>query len=434
MAHSEQRNTGRTMAVSEELRRRLRQLGVVHGARELANLPASGPGPALEDLVTGRFITTSHGRCFVAESTYPCDYAHGDIPLGAFLGVTPGMAAHVSQDDAFCEIDLKRAGFLDTETTGLSAGTGTMAFVVGLGHFCDTGFQVRQYFLRDPGDEPAMIETLKEDLCQFDALVSFNGKTFDVPIIETRFTLARMSSPTIHLPHLDLLHPARRLWRYHLESCRLGMLEQEILGVIREQADVPSGIIPFLYRDYLRTGDAREMQRVLYHNEVDILSLVTLAVRICAALGETASESQLSGAELYGLGRWRAATDSLSEAEWAYRAALTGNLHPDLRLRAMRDLAQMLKQTNRGAEAFAFWQQCAIEHPGEHFAQVELAKYLEWHVGNIALASDWVRHAISQVRNQPSGYARAIALEELEHRLARLERKLAHTMKTDTGK
>jgi uncharacterized protein len=417
----------------KDLQRRLREMGVVRGARELATRP-SRRRVAIEDLVKGRFLTTSHGRCFVAEETHPLDHLHGDLPLSAFLGLSAEVLAQIAQDDALACTDLRRACFLDTETTGLSGGAGTMAFVVGLGFFADAAdsFCVHQYFLRDPGDEPAMVEGLVELLSEFEVLVSFNGRAFDVPIIENRFILARIPSPTAGLPHLDLLQPARRLWRHHLPSCRLGVIEQEILGVLREQDDVPSGVIPILYRDYLRTGDAREMQRVLYHNAIDILSLVTLAVRLCQAFADPWGESDsevdtgLSGAEFYGLGRWYAKEDRSSEAEQAYRAALAqDDLLSDLREKTLRDLAYHLKRANRKEEAFAYWQQLALEETDDTTAHVELAKYFEWDLENLAQAAGWTRAALELVENWPAGLRRDDTLDELHHRLERLERKLS---------
>ncbi|HUX75236.1 MAG TPA: ribonuclease H-like domain-containing protein [Anaerolineae bacterium] len=429
----------------DDLRQRLRELGVVRGVRELAT-PAPRRHVAIESLVPGRFYTTSHGQCFVAETTYPLDHLHGDLPLSSFLDLPAEIVAQVPQYDALAGVDRRRVCFLDTETTGLSGGTGTMAFVVGLGFFAENAFQVLQYFLRDPGDEPAMIEALAERLPTFEALVSFNGRTFDVPIIENRFILARTPPPTTELPHLDLLHPARRLWHYHLPSCALGTLERAVLGVLREQDDVPSGVIPTLYRDYLRTGDAREMQRVLYHNGIDILSLVTLTARLGRAFAdpwagaEGGETPRLSSGEFFGLGRWYAAEGRTAEAERAYRTALrsfgtapdepgpgqapAADLAPDLRASVLRTLGYLLKRAGRPAEAFACWQQLALESADDVLAHVELAKYFEWHVGDLSLAAGWTRAALAQVETWPAGMRRDTEQAELRHRLARLERKL----------
>ena len=309
----------------KNVRRRLRELGVVKGARELATLP-SRPRVAIQDLVPGRFHTTSHGQCFVAQERYPLDHLHGDLSLSAFLDLQPETAAQIARDGTLASVNLQHACFIDTETTGLSGGTGTMAFVVGLGFFTEESFCLHQYFLRDPGDEPAMVETLAEQLAGFEALISFNGIAFDVPILENRFILARIPPPTTGMPHLDLLHPARRLWRYGLPSRALGTLEREKLGVSRDQDDVPGGVIPWLYRDYLRTGNAREMKRVIYHNAVDILSLVTLSAQLCRIFADPWTQTELSGAEFYGLGRWYASESRSTDAERAYRASIAAGI------------------------------------------------------------------------------------------------------------
>ena len=415
----------------KNLQQRLRNMGVVKGVRELATLP-SRPRVAIEDLVHGHFHTTSHGRCFVVQEHYPLDHLHGDLILSTFLDLTPTIAAQVARDDALASVNLRRACFLDTETTGLSGGAGTMAFVVGLGSFTEQTFCLHQYFLRDPGDEPAMIETLAKQLGQFEALISFNGIAFDVPILENRFILARTRPPTQGLPHLDLLHPARRLWRYSLPSCRLGALEHEVLGLRREQDDVPGGVIPLIYRDYLRTGDAREIKRILYHNAVDILSLVTLAARLCRIFDDPWTETELRGAEpyrlrgaeFYGLGRWYTNEERLADAERAYRASIKAPLPPDLRAKALHDLARLLKRADRRDEAFAYWQQLALEATDDILAHVELAKYLEWHVQDLPLAAGWTRAAITQVEHWFGEEHRRDTLADLRHRLERLERKI----------
>ena len=391
--------------------------------RELAVQPTK-PRLAIEDLADGRFYTTAHGRCFAAETSYALDHIHGDLSLNAYLTLDPDVIAQIARDNTLRNTSLRHTCFIDTETTGLSTGTGTMAFVVGVGFFTDESFIVRQYFLRDPGDEPTMVEILANDLSRFVALVSFNGKAFDVPIIENRFILARIPPRISQLPHLDLLHAARRLWRYSLTSCSLGTLEIESLGIAREQADVPGGVIPLLYRDYLRTGDAREMKRVLYHNEIDILSLVTLTVRLARAYADPWNDTTLNGAELFGLARWYAAERQLDGAERAYTMALERGLSTELRDKMLSELALLLKRADRRDEAFVYWQQLALESSSSTEGHIELAKYFEWHTGNLPLAAEWTRTALSQAGNWPRGMLRDLAIDALEHRLRRLERKM----------
>jgi len=423
----------------DDLRQRLRELGVVRGVRELAAQPAR-PAVAIEDIVEGSFHTTSRGQCFVARESLGRDHVHGDLPLSAFLELPTEAIAQIGLDESLLGLDLRRFCFLDTETTGLSAGSGTMAFIVGIGFFAGDGFELHQYFLRDPGDEPAMVEALVELFPGFEALVSFNGRSFDVPIIENRLILARVTPTLRHMPHLDLLHPARRLWRYALSSCALTSLEREVLGVRREQADVPSGLIPSLYRDYLRTGDARDMRRVLYHNKIDMLSMVTLAVCLCRAYadpwhaGQFAHGRAPSVGELYALGRWYASEGRVAEAERVFRTAVQLPVCHNRVTRGctLRELALLLKREERRAEAFAFWQQLALESRqdavGEAagiLAHVELAKYFEWTVGDVERAAAWTGAALERVMHGMRGAQRDRKEAALRHRLARLSRKMA---------
>ncbi len=410
MAHSQREN----------LQERLRRLGLVKGMRALPS--SKRRAVAIESLVDGVFHDTPHGQCFVARADFPLDHCHGDWPLAAFLDLAPALLAAVGGEAALAGVDLRRGLFLDTETTGLSGGSGTMAFLVGLGFFDGPRFCLLQPFLRDPGDERAMVHFLEELLPRFEWLITFNGRAFDLPILQTRFVLARRPLPLTAVPHLDLLGPARRLWRERLPSCALGVLEREALGVRRDQADVPSGVIPLIYRDYLRTGDAREISRVLYHNLIDILSMVTLAARLCQAFAAPLDAPGRDGGELYAVARWYASSGG--DVEGALRAALAAGLLPALRWRALEELALCAKRSDRPAEALALWQQLAVENPQGILAAKELAKLYEWQLRRPALAAAWTRLALARVERWPRGAQRTQALADLRHRLARLERRL----------
>ncbi|HIE39501.1 MAG TPA: hypothetical protein EYH30_02365 [Anaerolineales bacterium] len=400
----------------DDLRRRLRRLGLVRGVGDL--LPSSRRRIAIERLVEGTFHDTPHGRCFVVEAAFPADHRHGGLPLGAFLDLSSQVLAAVGGEPSLAGVDLAQTLFLDTETTGLSGGTGTMAFLVGLGFFEGDHFRILQVFLRDPGDEPALVHFLEERLPRFQALVTFNGRGFDLPILETRFILARRPFPLATIPHLDLLGPARRLWRGRLPSCALGALEREVLRVRRDQADVPGGLIPYVYRDYLRTGDAREMTGVLYHNQVDVLSMVTLATRLGRAFADPQRDPGLGGAELYSLARWYREVGG--DVEGTLRAALAAGLPAPLRLRALRDLGLWLRREGRRAEAVQWWQQLALEDPAGVLAPVELAKTFEWHLRCLPLAVGWTRLALARAGRWPAGPRRDRMLAALHHRLGRL--------------
>ncbi len=409
------------MSSSDDLRERLRRLGVVRGARVLP--PSPRRRVALESVLPGTFHETPSGRCWVVRTEHPSDTLHGRWPLHAFLTLPTDALAAIGGDPALATVPLSQVLFLDTETTGLSGGTGTMAFLVGLGFFEEDRFVVLQAFLRDPGDEPAMVHFLAEFLPRFRWLVTFNGRGFDLPILQNRFVLARRPFPLDGFPHLDLLNPARRLWKGHLVSCALTVLEREILGVIRDQADIPSGVIPAVYREYLQTGDARELPRIFYHNRVDVLSMVVLTAHLTRVFADPEGAPDLSGEELGALARWYGETGR--NPEGVLRAALRRTPAGERRARYLAELGLLSKRRGRWAESVEWWQQLALEAPEPFVAAVELAKVYEWHLARPALALGWARWALRRAEALPPGPHREHLIGELHHRIDRLERRCA---------
>ncbi|MCR4408320.1 MAG: ribonuclease H-like domain-containing protein, partial [Anaerolineae bacterium] len=268
---------------------------------------------------------------------------------------------------------------------------------------------------------------VSETLRGFQAVVSFNGRAFDLPLLATRFTLARMDFPLTGMSHLDLLFPARRLWRQRLASCALSSLEGNILGVIRESTDVPGWLIPGLYFEYLRTGDARPMQRVFYHNVQDVLSLVTLTARLCAVLTNPLDEeSGLFGWDLHSLARWYEGLNMIRRAEETYRAALAQPLPADVRGTIQRDLSLLLKRQGRLEEAAAIWRELIQDgYSCTPWACVELAKYCEWTLQDYLTAAQMTRLAMDFLESSATSAFVEGELSELQHRLSRLERKMA---------
>jgi hypothetical protein len=349
---------------------------------------------------------------------------HGQAPLSALLAHDQAAAARIAVEPRPERFDLSRALFLDTETTGLGAGAGVLAFLIGLGYFETDAFVLRQYFLRDPVEEPAALHHIAEWSAGFEGLVSFNGYGFDAPILQNRFILARLHPPLLKFPHLDLLPPARRVWRGRFDSCALKALERHVLGVQRAQDDVLSWLIPDLYRQYLRGGDNGEMRQVLYHNAIDILSLVTLAERLCRLFAAPLA-ADVDAREKVALARWLDALDLPDRAEPVYRAALDGWLPLDEQNVALGHLAALLKRQERRAEAAPLWTQWAMQDESSVQAHVELAKFYEWHTVDLEKALAWTKQALHVVAGWPKGLLKTDAQAELEHRRARLERKIS---------
>jgi uncharacterized protein YprB with RNaseH-like and TPR domain len=408
--------------MKEDIADQLRRLGLGKGPTALRPAKDRRTAQRVESLIPGQILHAEGRACFVAEHHCPLDHGHGTLPLGALLELSPQVPADMTGEPALAELSFREMLFLDTETTGLSRGTGTLVFLVGIGFFEGDQFSVRQYFLRDPEDEPAMLVDLAEQLSRRPGIVSFNGRGFDVPLLEGRYLLNRMQSPFLALPHLDLLQPARRLWRTVLDSCRLVSLEDQVMGVQRDQADVPSGLIPLIYQDYLRTGNGVEMPRIFYHNRMDVLSLVVLTTHLARVFQEPAAELQ-EGAEWFSLARWYELLELQDRAEEAYRCAIRSDLPQDRLEAVLRQLGLLLKRAGRRDDAAEVWQHLAALEMDDVWGHVELAKYHEWHTGELEQAADWTRRALSLTGHWSRGMQQ-LARPELEHRLARLERKL----------
>ena len=310
------------------LKARLERLVEVATHRERRVAPAA---LALEELVQGMRVENQRGEFFLTETDVHLEVRHGDVPLSRFRTLDPGTVGILTAEPALARFDLSQAVFLDTETTGLAGGAGTAAFLVGLGFVEGERFRVRQYFMRDYHEEPALLHALAEDLGRFRQLVTFNGKMFDLPLLDARYRLNRVRFPLAEVPHFDLLHPARRLWRARLESCRLQALEVELLGLLRV-GDLPGEQIPQVYFDYVRRRDARALARVLER------------------------------ARLY----------ERSDAE--YRRALALDPGP-LRGAALMRLAARARRTGEHAIAAALWEEAA--ESGELLALRELAVHHE---------------------------------------------------------
>lgn len=421
------------MSDATDLRERLVRLrrlglrkGVTHIQPKREALAKKKRSPGIEEIVAGRVCETRLGTCFVAEESWPLSYRHGDLPLSAALEVSPATLARLAGLPDGASFELRQAVFFDVETSGLSGGTGTYVFLVGAGFFEDDTFCVQQLFMRDVTEEPAMLHLVGGLLDRFDTVVSFNGRAFDLPLLNTRFILARRPRRLVRAPHLDLLKPSRRLWHRRLESCSLGSLEQEVLGVHRSEEEVPGWLVPRLYFDYMQTGDASELAGVFYHNLVDVLSMVTLATRLGAVFDDPQVAGPLDGVDLFSLGRWYERLGMTAEGEAAYRSALSKSLPAEVEQAAWRHLSFLLKRQGRREEATVIWYK-VTENGGEWgvYAHVELAKHYEWHTGDLPAAAVVTRQAMALLESASPDQRTQRTLAELAHRLRRLERKMA---------
>jgi hypothetical protein len=372
---------------------------------------------ALEKIVRGEEIENKHGRFFLASDIMPGNCRHGRRNICEALNLDMHAAGVLAGDNTLSNCRCEEGLFLDTETTGLSGGTGTMAFLIGLGWFEDGAFHIRQIFARDFSEERAALFYLTEIAAQKNFLVTFNGKAFDVNLLSTRFIMNRLKSDLVNLPHLDLLHPSRRILGHRLENSRLGTLEVEVLGVFRE-GDIPGWEIPQRYFDWLKQRDGRLLEAIFEHNKLDVISMATLTAHLteilCAKreLQSSHADDYLAAARLLFK---RRDTERAGKILDVFGENQAGD---ELSAISKKELASLCKRTGRWNEATQIWQELLEIAPTDFSSVSEMAKWLEHHAHDYHAAKMLVENALSQ----NNGFSQD-EKESLAHRLKRLKAK-----------
>ena len=396
-------------------------------------LPAQRAPKGIEEYVKGQLETNSRGEFFLARQALPFGRPYGKLRISDVSAADLSPLNIFLHDTAVPEPS--RMAYLDTETTGLAGGTGTCAFLIGIGSIQGPEFEVKQFFLRDYPDEKAALAAVVEALAPYAGVVTFNGKSFDIPLLETRYALARMKSPFARLLHLDLLHPARRLWKLRLERCKLTDLEKDVLG-IRREGDVDGSDIPGIYFDYLRTGNARGLQPIFYHNALDIVTLAALAAELARIIGEAGSATGIASLDLFSLSRILERAGSLERSVRTCQQALAAGLPESAESRALWHLAAQHKRRRQPERAAEIWIELTRRELDVAIAAFEqLAIYYEHRRRDAATALVFTEAAIEklqetgELRSSSRGDRRQIdadpARERFTHRLARLQRKAA---------
>ena len=402
------------------LSEKLKSLGVKVGDRDLPPPRPRNPYP-IEQVVPGRFQETPHGEAFLVETRYPLEHRQGRATLRVTASLR--VIAEWAREPRLGWAELNAFAFLDTETTGLAGGTGTYAFLVGVGRYDGEAFHLAQFFMRDPLEEPALLAALTEFLQPCQALVTFNGKAFDMPLLNARYVSNGELPPLASAAHVDLLPLARRLWRDRLPSRALGYLEEHILGITRTHEDVPAWMIPSLYFDYLRSGDARPLKSVFYHNAMDVLSLAALLSHVSGLLDDPLNGAVIHGLDLVAMGKLFEDLGQIEIAVQLYERGLAHDLPEDIYWKTVRRLSFAQKRRGNLSAAVALWREAA--RSGQIYAHIELAKFYEHKRRDYSEAAQWTHAALALI-NAPDfpRHAHGRWLADLEHRLARLHRKL----------
>jgi uncharacterized protein len=375
------------------LRSRVAQIDRKYAGAQAVHRPPPRPARhVIEDLLTGEVVRTAYGGHFETERVWDRHRRYGSVDIADLAELPADLLRQLSAGEVPDAPPAKWA-FLDTETTGLAAGS--CAFLIGVGSIDATGFRLRQFFMRDYADEPSLLARLSEYLARFDVLITYNGKAFDQPLLEGRYRIARAPHPFGRLAHLDLLFGARRLWKLRLESCRLVDLENQILGVERE-GDLPGEMIPYCYLEFLRTRQAFELVPIFHHNALDILSLACLTAIVPFAFRSPDCAHVRHGADLIGVARWLIEAGRHEESLALLRRAVAMGLPDQLLFRTQWDIAALERRGGRANASLAVLTDlAAARNPYRVRALAELAKHYEHHERSYSMALEMTRAALA---------------------------------------
>jgi len=392
--------------------------------KKASDLPAAParverPRPGLEGILPGGWEEGRRGPVFVARQRFSAQHQHGAQPI-AWQALPQPMAAW-ARDPGLQALSSAQFAFLDTETSGLSQGTGTLAFLVGVGRFVEGEFSLAQFFVPDPAQEAQMLEALADFLAPCRALVTFNGKSFDAPLLKARYRLHQIPCPLDGFSHLDLLPLARRLWRDRLPSRTLKYLEEAILAAPRSEEEVPGYEIPWLYFDFLRSGQAAPLKGVFYHNAMDVVAMAALLNLTAQWLADPHQAPIEHGLDIIALARLFEDLHLWDDAARLYERGLQTDLPAEDFWQAVNRLSTLQKRRKNLPQALRLWSQAA--QAGHPFALVELAKYEEHQRKDPVRALSYVAQAQQALQTAAlPEYQKQHWRDDLQRRQERLQR------------
>ncbi|MFQ5825535.1 MAG: ribonuclease H-like domain-containing protein, partial [bacterium] len=381
------------MNIKEKLRQ-LESLPYHKRSIQYKKAPVSSLAP-IDKVIEGKYEDSPYGVYFCRYKKFPLDYFHGSVQISSYLDKSSRLLSLIGKSLEFDGVDLRKTIFVDTETTGLSGGSGICAFLVGVGYFTEEYFCLAQFFMNDFNEEKALLHQFNQFIKKNNILISFNGKCFDLPLLVSRNIYHQMKLPVTDILHLDLLFTVRRLWKHKLPDCTLGTVESLVLGNIRN-GDISSYLIPELYFEYLRNKDVRPLKAIFYHNQQDILSLVALATKACQMFENPIEESD-GAKEILSMGKVYERLAKFKDSLELYNQFFEKASERTDRRELLFQMAYNYKKIKNWSKAASIWKQCVSNHNFHPIPFIELAKYFEHKEKNYSKALAIVERALKVI-------------------------------------
>jgi len=414
----------------ESLKRKVQQVNNNYQKSSSSYWQARTP-LSISEVITGNLMATPYGPCFFTEKNIPLESSFGELSLLDMVNYFPsGLDLWIPKfKEENNDFQLEDILFFDTETTGLAGGSGTYIFLLGLGYFKEDSFWVRQYFMSDYHEEEALLWAVNQFFAQgFKLLVSYNGKSYDYPLLQTRYIMMRLPLQLNTTYHLDLLFPTRRLWKRRLQDCSLPHIEKKILNIYREE-DLPGYLIPQVYFRYLQDKDARPLKTVFAHNLQDIVSLAILTARIGQIFQDQDPLRRVRfGQDLFSMGKIYEGNKDFQYSSKCYEEALNGNLSEEESLEALKLCSFAYKRQGEWKKAEQAWCDLISLSRGNRkfifYPYEELAKYYEHILKDYWQAERIVEEALFRLGQESIKEENKKQWQQaLHHRLKRIKRK-----------
>ena len=403
----------------DNLLSKLKSLGLIITPSEIKNKQKTQFFP-LNDFYDGAWHINNAGKVFIMKKTIPFCTSHGIVQFSENFSVDPllDLSCNIPKKD----IHLGDIIFLDIETTSLSIGAGSFAFLIGLCYFSPKGITTNLLFIEKPNDESALLALLDDKLSQFSIISTYNGKSFDIPLLKNRYIMHRLQFTALSKHHLDLLYFTRNIWKMRLKTCKLSEIEREILKFTRSDNEIPGWLVPQIYFDYLDQKSPALLEGVFYHNRMDVISLAALFQYINQLITNNGNINGVEGADLVSIARIYQRQDKLELSSSYYQIGIKKGFGTNKNSAYIhRNFGLVNKKQEKWDEAVYQWK--LASELKDYISCIELAMYFEHKEKSFYQALEWTYRAM-EIINQEHIKCAKDKITKMEYRKQRLIRKM----------